>query len=99
MMRALTLLLLIYTALPVSAAEPTAEQVEFFERRIRPVLVRSCYPCHSNAVAKPMGDVRVDTKEGLSAVAARLPDTLSHTGKVKMPPSGKLPDEQIARLL
>ena len=26
---------------------PTREQTEFFENRIRPVLVESCYECHS----------------------------------------------------
>jgi hypothetical protein len=95
-MRPVVIFPLLTAVLRLSAADATGDQVEFFEKRIRPVLVRSCYPCHSNAVAKPMGDVRLDTKEGLSAVATRLPDTLSHTSKVRMPPSGKLPDEQIA---
>ena len=31
-----------------SAAEPTAEQIEFFENKIRPVLVEHCYSCHSD---------------------------------------------------
>ncbi|WP_197443581.1 DUF1553 domain-containing protein [Maioricimonas rarisocia] len=33
----------------LSAAEPTAEQIEFFESKIRPVLVEHCYDCHNSA--------------------------------------------------
>ena len=29
-------------------AAPTAEQVEFFERKIRPVLAEHCYECHNS---------------------------------------------------
>jgi hypothetical protein len=95
-MRALIVLALSLVPVVVTAADATPEQIEFFEKRVRPVLVRSCYSCHSSAVAQPMGNVRVDTKEGLSAVSSRMGDAVSYKSKVKMPPSGKLPDEQIA---
>src|SRR3712207_4607711 len=35
------------TASPARAAEPSKEGIEFFEKKIRPVLVESCYGCHS----------------------------------------------------
>ena len=34
------------------AADPDAKEIEFFEKKIRPVLVGECYKCHS---AKPEG--------------------------------------------
>ena len=38
----------ILAAVPaVFAAEPTAEELAFFEKKIRPVLVQKCYTCHS----------------------------------------------------
>ncbi len=79
----------------VRATDPTAEQAEFFEKRIRPVLVKNCHACHSRALAKPMGGLRVDTREGLQHAVPRLLSVLAHSGLVKMPPSGKLPDDQI----
>ena len=54
--------------LPLRAAEPTAEQLAFFENKIRPVLVQKCYSCHS-AEAKEKGKLKsglyVDSREGL----------------------------------
>src|SRR5262249_28384440 len=44
---------------------PTAEQLAFFEKKIRPVLVEQCYSCHSATAAKLKGGLLLDTKEGL----------------------------------
>src|SRR4051794_25954163 len=38
-------------------------QVEFFEKKIRPILVRECYECHGPE--KQKGGLRVDFREGL----------------------------------
>ena len=54
-------------ASPLRAAEPDAKQVEFFETKIRPVLVESCYKCHSAAAAKDKklkGGLLLDSKAG-----------------------------------
>ena len=93
------------------ASEPTPQQIEFFEKRIRPVLVTNCYACHSGAIKVPMGGLRVDTRESLLRGGARGPaikpgdpdgsrliEAISYRQELKMPPSGKLPDEQIADL-
>ncbi len=48
----------------LAAVEPTPEEIEFFEKKIRPVLVNSCYTCHS-AETKPSGGLRVDDYHGL----------------------------------
>lgn len=88
-------------------ADPATEQ-EFFETKIRPVLVKHCYDCHSSAVAAPKGGLRVDSREllrrggesgpgvvpGKSADSLIL-DALRHDG-VEMPPGKKLPSEVIA---
>ena len=47
------------------AAEPTAEGLAFFEKRIRPVLVEKCYKCHSANSEKLKGKLRLDTREGI----------------------------------
>jgi hypothetical protein len=103
--------LLVSAAIPAVSAGPAPEQLEFFEKRVRPTLVRSCYPCHSAAVASPMGGLRLDTKEALlqggktgpaiqpgNPDASLLVQVLTHAHKIKMPPSGKLPEDQIADL-
>lgn len=95
----------------VSCAAPVvstaAEDVAFFEMRIRPVLVAHCYECHS-AAGKIEGQLQLDHREGLRkggesgpAVTPREPDkslllqALRHES-LKMPPAGKLPDPVLA---
>ena len=39
--------------------------MEFFEAKIRPVLVKNCYACHSSAVKSPMGGLFLDTRAGV----------------------------------
>ncbi len=53
-------------ALPVNGAEPeiTAEQLEFFESRIRPVLVEKCESCH-NSVDTAEGGLVLDYRQAL----------------------------------
>jgi hypothetical protein len=100
---------------PGAAAQPpapTQEQVEFFERRIRPILTEHCYACHSaDAAAKKKlkGGLLLDTRDGLIAGGdsgkavvpgkpgeSLLVQCLKYGGDVKMPPKGKLPDAVIA---
>jgi hypothetical protein len=47
-----------------SMAEPSAEQIEFFEKKIRPALVKHCYECHSTEGEKVKGGLLLDTREG-----------------------------------
>ncbi|MBB5033780.1 PSD1 and planctomycete cytochrome C domain-containing protein [Prosthecobacter vanneervenii] len=46
------------------AADPIAAKIEFFEKKIRPLLADHCYTCHS-ADTKPDGGLRVDDLKGL----------------------------------
>jgi hypothetical protein len=53
------------TTKPDPHANPTdPAKVEFFEKKVRPVLVNHCYHCHS-ADTKPAGGLRVDDRNGL----------------------------------
>lgn len=51
-------------ALDEAAPKPTAEQLEFFEKKIRPVLADNCYKCHSEKAEKLRGGLLLDTREG-----------------------------------
>jgi hypothetical protein len=80
--------------------------VDFFEAKIRPVLVQRCYSCHNSKLAAPKGNLVLDTKEGLlkggmsgpvlvpgNVAESRLLKVLNYTDPlVQMPPSGKLAD-------
>ena len=89
---------------------PAADQVgkEFFERRIRPVLIRECYSCHSAAASEIRGELRVDSREAIRAGGETGPavvpgrvdkslliSALEHRG-LKMPPKKKLSKSVIA---
>src|SRR5204863_6723534 len=50
---------------PRAPAQPTAAGVQFFESKIRPVLVKHCYKCHSAQAKKVKGKLRLDTRAGL----------------------------------
>src|ERR1700735_4709536 len=51
----------------------TPEQREFFESKIRPVLVEHCYECHSEEKGKNKGELTLDTREGACAGGDRGP--------------------------
>jgi len=45
------------------SAQPAADGIQFFENKIRPVLAKHCYECHSEGAKKVKGDLKLDTKE------------------------------------
>ena len=56
-----------WTAPLASAAEPAPDKdgVAFFEKHIRPVLVKECYSCHATTAEKIRGGLTLDTREGI----------------------------------
>ena len=46
-----------------ACAKPTDAQLEFFETRIRPVLVEHCYECH-NSIDNAEGELALDFRQG-----------------------------------
>ena len=92
------------------ATAPDVAGVEFFEKRIRPVLAARCYVCHGAMALKLQGGLHLDTREGLrkggnsgSPIVAGDPDAsllikaLRYTDQnLKMPPGKSLAPEVVA---
>ena len=53
-----------FTGSALAAVPPTDAQFDFFEKRIRPILVERCYECHS-AEKKQKGGLSLDTREAV----------------------------------
>ncbi|MCE9604878.1 MAG: PSD1 and planctomycete cytochrome C domain-containing protein [Planctomycetia bacterium] len=92
---------------PSLAAERSADH-DFFEKKIRPVLVEHCYKCHSAAAGKAEGGLSLDTRSAMRAGGSSGPAVvpsdedkslilaaIRHDG-LAMPPDRKLPAEVIA---
>ena len=93
----------------VQAEEFLPQQVEQFEKQIRPLLVEHCLKCHGSE--KQEGGLSLATRESLAkggdsgaALVAGKPEesllvtAVEYLGEPKMPPSGKLPAEKIELL-
>src|SRR5687768_8797234 len=59
------LLVLFLGANAIAAENITPAALDFFEKKIRPVLVANCYQCHSASSKEVKGNLRVDTKAGI----------------------------------
>ncbi len=95
-----------------SAAEPTRDGSEFFEKKIRPVLTDRCYACHSADAKKIKGGFLLDSRAGLlkggDTGPAIIPGDIEKSLLIKavrytdadlqMPPKKQLTPEQIADL-
>ena len=57
---------------PAAAAKFAPEDLEFFEQRIRPVLVEHCYTCHNSTELAESG-LRLDYRDGLLEGGMRGP--------------------------
>ncbi len=87
--------------------------IEFFEKRVRPILVQRCFECHASTSEKLRGGLRLDHREGAlqggdtgPAAEAGQPDKSLlveairyDSQQIQMPPAGKLPDAEIAILV
>lgn len=94
----------------LSAAEPESGSIEFFEKKIRPVLVDRCYSCHSAEAEKLKAGLHVDSRAGLlkggdsgPAIVPGDPEKSLLITAIRwsdddmaMPPKEKLPQEVIA---
>ena len=66
--RFLLLVLILLSPLDVNAQEKIPPgQLEFFEKRIRPVLVSKCYSCHAKDAKSIKGGLALDTRESIRA--------------------------------
>lgn len=95
------------------AAEPSSEQLEFFEKIIRPLFTEQCYECHSSKTKELKGRLLLDSKAGWEKGGdsgpviipgdpgkSRLIQAVRHPDKAlqKTPEHHKLTDRQITDL-
>ena len=93
------------------AASGGSEGVDFFEQKIRPVLVERCYQCHSAESEKLKGELFLDSAEGMrkggksgepaivagEPVRSLLLSAISYTNSdLQMPPKKQLPPQVVA---
>jgi len=100
--------LLIIAAVLAAPPKADAAGLEFFEKKIRPVLVAQCYECHSAKAKIVQGNLYLDTREGTRRGGDSGPAVVPGDGGqsvllsalrydgYEMPPSGKLSDAVIA---
>jgi Protein of unknown function (DUF1549)/Protein of unknown function (DUF1553)/Planctomycete cytochrome C len=101
--------LCLISGLAAQTAPPDEHGAELFEKQIRPLLADKCQVCHGSAMQ--MGGLRLDTAAGFQKGAAsgpivaadepgksRLLAAVSYQQTIKMPPTGKLSDAELAAL-
>jgi hypothetical protein len=96
----------------VGIAQTSPEQVEFFEKHVRPMLIEHCYRCHSPQAKRLKGGLRVDSRDALlkggdngpalvpgAPEKSRLIEAIGYKNvDLQMPPRARLPDKVIADL-
>ncbi len=101
--------LLVIASSSRAAETPNGRDIEFFETKVRPVLVEKCFSCHG--AEKQRGGLRLDSREAMlkggdsgAAFVAGEPQksilirALHYDGALKMPPAGKLNEDIITAL-
>ncbi|MCA9175640.1 MAG: PSD1 domain-containing protein [Planctomycetales bacterium] len=92
------------------AQQPASDDFDFFEKRIRPVLVAECYSCHSAQADEIEGGLALDTREGIRRGGELGPAVepgnvrrsllikaiKQQDEKLRMPPEKKLSAEVVA---
>lgn len=86
----------------------SAADADFFETRVRPLLVEHCRECHSAAAGDPEGGLSFDSRadfaaaEGIAVAghpdASLLVKAVRYGGELQMPPEGRLSASAVATL-
>ena len=91
-------------ALASAQDEISPQQRDFFEKKIRPVLVQKCYACHAKDAKSIKGGLVLDTRDGIrrggdsghAVVPGELDTSLLIEAiryeSFEMPPDGQLPN-------
>ncbi|WP_162179908.1 PSD1 and planctomycete cytochrome C domain-containing protein [Bryobacter aggregatus] len=90
------------------ASGQSADELKFFETKVRPLLATQCQGCHSSKSKMAFGGLRIDQKASFfqggqsgALVVPGKPDeslllkVVGYSSELKMPPTGKLKAEQI----
>jgi len=109
-----SLIICLSLSVTVQAAEPDRRGLDYFEAKIRPLLVKHCYECHSTGAVsrkKLQAGLLLDSREGSRkggesgpAVVPGRPDeslliSALKYDSIQMPPKGRLPDELISHFV
>jgi hypothetical protein len=116
MMRIMFIVVIAILSGDILAEEPAAfspGDIDFFEKRVRPLLVQRCYECHASTSQKLRGGLMLDSRDGVlkggdtgpaaepgQPTKSLLIEAIRYDSEqIQMPPAGKLPDTEIAILL
>jgi hypothetical protein len=94
---------------PPTETPLSKEQTDFFEAKIRPLLIEHCYECHSRESGQSEGELLIDTSaamlrggvRGPALVAGKPQESLIlravrySDSQLQMPPEGRLDDASI----
>jgi hypothetical protein len=97
---------------PINAQSPTRADVDFFESKVRPLLIQNCHECHSTKAKKQKGGLLLDSRAAILAGGDTGPAVVpghpeksllieavrQTNGKLMMPKKGKLRPQEIAIL-
>jgi len=105
------------SGLRATAAEPgetprfDPQHIEFFEKRVRPLLAERCYKCHSSKAKSIKGRLRLDSRAAVlaggdtgpavvpgQAAKSLLIDAVRYGDLYQMPPDSRLPKDEVAIL-
>ncbi|MGI9178330.1 MAG: PSD1 and planctomycete cytochrome C domain-containing protein [Pirellulales bacterium] len=99
---------LLFMGWAAASAAATSADLEFFESKVRPLLVEHCAACHSAREGDPEGGLSFDSRADFLAAAgiavAGMPEesllvkAVRYDGDLQMPPEGKLPAAAITTL-
>ncbi|MCB1275928.1 PSD1 and planctomycete cytochrome C domain-containing protein [Prosthecobacter sp.] len=104
--------LALHAGIAGAAAPADDAKIAFFEKTIRPILIKRCYECHSVESGKSKGGLLIDSREAIlkggdtgPALVAGNPDK-SHiiesvrykNEDLQMPPKGALPAAEVKAL-
>ena len=91
-----------------SAAKLKSEQAQYFETKVRPILAKNCYGCHTELRS---GGLRLDTSQGLMKggkdgaviipghpAESLLVKAIHYHESLRMPPQGALKPEEVATI-
>ncbi len=105
-------LVLDLSASTLTAQEFLASELDFFEQKIRPLLIEHCFECHSSDSKEDNGGLLLDSREAILTGGSQGPavNLIKVDGSLllkavhyrdpnfEMPPQGKLSQSQIALL-
>lgn len=96
----------------VIAGDPSlAQDADFFEKRVRPILANNCFACHGPYAGEGQAGLRLDSLEGMlrggrsgpaivpgQSSQSLLIHAINHDTSLQMPPKAKLPINEVVAL-